>query len=310
MFSNIINILIFFKWKNKEPHHLLYFSISITDFLLGCVTITGPLSRIITFPVVFKNAVKFTMASTSVFLYLSATNIVLISVDRWLSVEFPVYYNNGNITHRKIIQVLVAMWTYYMFDSVLVFSFLNEYIIVTCYSPGVFTYKGTWWIYFNGLQSGLLVSIVVLCQCRILAISLRMYFYARRRRKVLPTLMLKRLSNVVPSTVRPSRRHLYIPEGVTATVSSSRRCRRRPMLTMAVVKKVVAGSIVVIMVMVCQFPMGLIGFSSTPPGFVAYVTIVDINFMQYILKTVVYFACFPQYRMVVLDFFRTCIRQQ
>ncbi|OQV16572.1 hypothetical protein BV898_09245 [Hypsibius exemplaris] len=87
----IFNLTVFHLWRNREPFMLFHISLSYSSLLLGLAALISPISRLSPWTEVTQ-----TFAASGVLLYglinrIAVVNTFLISLDRWLSVEFLVW---------------------------------------------------------------------------------------------------------------------------------------------------------------------------------------------------------------------------
>ncbi|OQV13628.1 hypothetical protein BV898_12170 [Hypsibius exemplaris] len=98
--TQLFNLLIFAFWRNKEPYITLHVALAVTSLFAG-------LSVLCTVPLRYQPLdVSIPLErffGVALVLYMNCAGLLanlLISVDRWLSVEFPIKYR-ALVTHRK-----------------------------------------------------------------------------------------------------------------------------------------------------------------------------------------------------------------
>ena len=104
--TQVFNLVVFHYWRNKEPFLLLHIWLAVPSLLYGLITTITPITRILpwheTYSVIAVKLVTFS------FYFVQATStlmLLVISVDRWLSVEFAVRYRNG--VSKKILRWVI-----------------------------------------------------------------------------------------------------------------------------------------------------------------------------------------------------------
>ncbi|XP_055336586.1 uncharacterized protein LOC129587035 [Paramacrobiotus metropolitanus] len=101
-----LNLIVFFKWKHKHPFLFHHISLSLAELIWGLLAVIGPIFRFSE-----KSYVNWTL-QISVFVHmvpLVNSLIMVISLDRWLFVDYPAFYRKY-CTKRIIIIMNAVTW--------------------------------------------------------------------------------------------------------------------------------------------------------------------------------------------------------
>ncbi|OQV11494.1 hypothetical protein BV898_14224 [Hypsibius exemplaris] len=171
--TQAFNLCVFHYWRGKEPFVLLHIALAVMSGLVGIITAVTPLVRIL--PWDHTGSVMTINLAFRAFQYIETlyTLILLsISVDRWLSVEFPVKYR-AKISKTKIRQAIAA--------TVVLAVVLNlpdmivhwEVIAAFCHKPveqSVLTLARRIW---KILAGPFILGVVAVLQARLIAIAVQ-----------------------------------------------------------------------------------------------------------------------------------------
>ena len=165
----------FYLWRNKQPFMRFHVALAITSLLGGLLGVLAPLLRASPWTAATVLIAKLDVAAFGLVNCAAIVNTLFISIDRWLSVEFPHYYRN-NISNRKVIIALLASWLI----SILIFLpgiiVFRNFIDVSCDGPFTLKINGTFGdpaqSVFAGLTRGFfLLPILFIFQVWILVIA-------------------------------------------------------------------------------------------------------------------------------------------
>ena len=108
--EQIFNLAIFYKWHNKQPFMLLHVSLAVASltvcldvFAIEFLRFGSPWNRT---KVVFGKLVD---AVFNIGNRLTFVNLLFISLDRWLSVEFAIQYRI-KVSRTKILVAVAMVW--------------------------------------------------------------------------------------------------------------------------------------------------------------------------------------------------------
>ncbi|OQV11490.1 hypothetical protein BV898_14220 [Hypsibius exemplaris] len=106
--AQTFNLLVFHFWRGKEPFILLHIALAVVSGIQALSGSITPLTRILPWHPAVSVVVINLMSQTFEYLETLYSLILLsISVDRWLSVEFPVRYR-AEVSKTKIRQAIAA----------------------------------------------------------------------------------------------------------------------------------------------------------------------------------------------------------
>ena len=165
--TQLFNLIIFHQWRNKEPYVLLHVSLAVTSLLLGVCSYFAILALF--FPYWNDHIAQTTRLAVFLFRFfqiLSLVNLLFISVDRWLSVEFPVPYRN-RVTRRTMCLSMPVMLAVAVVMIVLDGVEYWQGLVVYCTRPAIQVMQLNGLFYFWRFLTGpLLLILLILCQTR------------------------------------------------------------------------------------------------------------------------------------------------
>ncbi|OQV23348.1 hypothetical protein BV898_02795 [Hypsibius exemplaris] len=108
--SHSFTLFIFNLWRQKEPLVLLHVALAYAFLFLTFSTVMTPIARLLPWNLPINGFfINLSNRCYEFFQTLSFVTLWLISVDRWLSVEFAVKYR-AQISRLKIKKAIVASW--------------------------------------------------------------------------------------------------------------------------------------------------------------------------------------------------------
>ncbi|OQV16350.1 hypothetical protein BV898_09495 [Hypsibius exemplaris] len=171
--GQIFNLVVFHLWRNKEPFLTLHVALAYGNIFTGAVGSISAFARWSKWTITAETIVKVQVALFAFSNRSTVVNTVLISLDRWLSVEFPIAYRN-RISKRKLSIAVLVGWIYSMAVTAPPFVAFRDRILVGCSRPGTFDYTpSTLWEYFLTAftKAPIYVALLFLFQLRILVIA-------------------------------------------------------------------------------------------------------------------------------------------
>ncbi|OQV19970.1 hypothetical protein BV898_05975 [Hypsibius exemplaris] len=191
--TQLFNLLIFTLWRNKEPYILLHIALAVASLLGGVSMIMSlPLRYVTHTPVhVFLNLLLVIVLVNYAKCAAILANVA-ISVDRWLSVEFPVRYRT-DITRRKALWagIVTAFGGALLLDVPGLILFWQNMNFGRCTGLRTFYGQGVLFTVWEAVKGPIFFPLLFLSQLRILMIAMRLKLqrHLQRRRvakEVLP----------------------------------------------------------------------------------------------------------------------------
>ncbi|OWA50459.1 hypothetical protein BV898_14973 [Hypsibius exemplaris] len=271
----LFNILVFHRWPDKQPFLRYHVSLAawslvyaVTGSAVQIVRLIHPWTEI---SVIIARAASICATFCS---RIVQVNILLISLDRWLSVELAIWYRN-TMTQRKawMIVVLSVVIGVLLFFPVLTGSGAMR---VTCNEP--LTGTAALWL----PQTLAVIGLVAIAQTRILTLAVELKLRQLLYQSVRPAAINNRPAQSIP------QRHSKLILGLTW-------------------HSLAAASVVVVMALACQFLpiLVLLRVIDRPSLMVIQVTNYT-SAMQHIYTLFVYFAFYPDFRTAARDLFSCC----
>ena len=266
--TQTFNLFMFNLWRNKEPFVLLHVFLAANSLLRGFVGLFLVITRILpwndTVSVLF---VKLTTVFTAVFNAQSSVILLFISIDRWLSVEFPIQYRD-KISKKPIFQslpIIVAVTLLLEVPGWLVFW---KFLRASCVRPPWVEADTHVW---NLTVASLLILLLLLFQLRILVIA--------------ATIRIKILRSRRQVRGQPRSRHAV---GVVRIVWST----LRPSMIVVLVSAVSSiGS------------SGWVNFEPLIKDPVVLIAVYRLVTVQHMFSPLVYVLFFPQYQAILVRLF-------
>ncbi|OQV13960.1 hypothetical protein BV898_11842 [Hypsibius exemplaris] len=222
-----------------------------------------------------------------------------MSVDRWLSTEFPVVYKN-HISRGKVLTLIGAVWTYYLCQYIVMYATFPGSFVITCQKVMFFGYRERWWSVFSSMQYPIYVSIMTLTQARIAMLAIQAKLKVLRNR-----IMVNFASESMGITDKASASAVTKnPSPTTVGRQAARKnVRSAGLLLRSMWKTVLAGSVVVIVAIVCNVPVVIVteysrGIKLTTTG---RTTAYLVSNFQYISPTVTYFLFYANFRRCAVE---------
>ncbi|OQV23332.1 hypothetical protein BV898_02780 [Hypsibius exemplaris] len=106
----LFNLIVFHFWRDKQPFVLFHVALAWPSLLASFITPGTPLVRMFPWREP-ASVVLISLCGGSYELWTTLSQIVLvaISVDRWLSVEYPITYRH-RITRRTVRWIILLTW--------------------------------------------------------------------------------------------------------------------------------------------------------------------------------------------------------
>ncbi|OWA52421.1 hypothetical protein BV898_16878 [Hypsibius exemplaris] len=194
--AQVFNLIIFALWRNKEPYIFLHICLAVASLLAGLsVASSIPLRFVARTPVnIFVNQ----LLGIALLLYAHSASILAnfaISLDRWLSVEFAIWYRT-TISQRKAL--LVGIISTFVLPLVLAVPkfvvYWEDMTWTPCTGLKHFSPKGIGAEISEAMIGPIYLPLLFLSQMRILVIAtrhqLRRYQHAQRPAGVGPVAVL------------------------------------------------------------------------------------------------------------------------
>ena len=211
----------------------------------------------------------------------SLLNLLVISIDRWLSVEFPVPYRN-RITRKKVLRTMLATLAVAMILMMLEGVELWRKKMVSCVTPGhVTSHLSKFFYVWKFLTEPLPLILLLLWQTRIFFIALSVKLRS----------MLSRERAGPPGSVLPDGPQLR---------GGDTRTRRRVAVQLA--WSSLRASMVVLLNSALFSLHNLLGSDVIARSPVLQQIVRICTALQYTYQPIVYLCFFPEYRAVVLRF--------
>lgn len=137
---HFLDLAVFHLWRHKEPFVLFHVSLAGTSALLAMLQIVFPLSHLaaaIHWTSHTRALMALIMALFTFVRRTSMVNTLFISMDRWLSVEFPLRYRMF-VTRRGVIVAIPFIWLISAVITVPGIVILRNGIDVSCSRPHTF----------------------------------------------------------------------------------------------------------------------------------------------------------------------------
>ena len=307
---NLFNLAVFLRWRQKSPFMHLHVSLTVSSLLVGLSGLSSPISR----SIAWTPTVEL-MATVGVLLFLlshriSVTNTLCISVERWVSVEFPIWYRN-HVTKRGIIVLAVIAWLTALVITLPGYAIFRRGIDVACNRPFTmyFLVNGTrgddTQAFFGGLaRSPFLIPILAAFQIRILVIAVETKLRLigiRRRPQLFPQPLANNLSH--------STGQIVVASPVTARP-------QKPTSAVRIVWGTLLGSMTVVVgSALANIPSAILESWGTFSSNGALVHLIEwqnyLHVLQYIYTPVIYVLFFPDFRAIVVAALvdcRDCLR--
>ncbi|GAU92018.1 hypothetical protein RvY_04168-2 [Ramazzottius varieornatus] len=181
IFSNGLNIIVFHNWKQKEPFLTYHISLSIGELLLGVFGLFVPVQYL---TVTTINMQAFETANGAIMILSAITNFhfCLVSIDRWLSVEYPIWYRN-RVTPPVVVAACLVVWLNFVVPFSVVFAVYRHSFYFLCNFGTLFTLQETWWVVYLGMWNPTAILLLAAAQLRLcyIAIKARLRISLRRQ---------------------------------------------------------------------------------------------------------------------------------
>ncbi|OQV15342.1 hypothetical protein BV898_10448 [Hypsibius exemplaris] len=158
---NTINLLVFYAWHRKEPYVLFHILLAVSSLMYGAMTAFVPLGRL---------ALGVQGATVLHFGGLFATTV--ISVDRWLSVEFPHVYR-VHATTPKVLAAIAAVCGITLLCTLPGAIIWRDCLTFHCFRAPTFESCTDSPALFVVLKDPIFLGVLFVCQCRIVWTAVR-----------------------------------------------------------------------------------------------------------------------------------------
>ena len=182
--SQLFNLLIFRRWRNKDPYLLLHVFLAIVSLLIGVCGIFGVFARF--FPYLNSTTAVVNKVGISAYQFLNVTfllTLLSISIDRWLSVEFAVAYRNV-VSVKKMYLTLPAIVAVSLILDMPGLSIFARNIHVFCDRSPEWNHSSSGGYAWQFVGGPFLLLLIFICQFRIFTIVLLMKLKIRHSRQV------------------------------------------------------------------------------------------------------------------------------
>ncbi|OQV16569.1 hypothetical protein BV898_09242 [Hypsibius exemplaris] len=290
MLCQVFNVSVFHVWRNREPFVLFHISLCYSSLILGINSFINPICRMVPWNWTTQMVAKAAVVSYGIINRVCVINTLLISVDRWVSVEFAVFYRNF-MTHRRSRIIAAVTWTVALAITVPGIAVYHSGVIVSCNRPSNMNFRinGTagepWQVFLAFVAKGpYFIPLLFLFQARILMVAVMTRLRMNRMRQVM---------RVGPNVV------------------NSRRLTRARMAVNLVWNNLAGSMVVVLGTVLANIPYNVLEFTGLNRGDAAVALLKLQNYLfivQYLYTPAAYMIFFPLYRAVVYRPFRAVAR--
>ncbi|OWA52601.1 hypothetical protein BV898_17050 [Hypsibius exemplaris] len=273
----LFNLLVFHFWHDKEPFLLFHTSLAVFSLLSGMTTFLTPMIRIIPWnPAVSVPLTNLNVRCIEYVGTLALLNLLCISVDRWLSVDFAIQYRQ-QISKKRIRIILFSMPLLALLLDVP--GFIVYWLPFEAYCDRPLMHSGsltTARLSWKILTGPVILALAAMFQARIIVVAVKT--------------RLKRL-------MRKRRPHAH--------AAGNRVARRSHRRTVRIVWSSLRPSMLVLLVSLISgspFFFDLSRYTSYPGLLRAFSMLPAV---QHMYSPVVYLLFFPQFRKVIV---RCCLR--
>jgi hypothetical protein len=181
VFANLLNLLVFYHWRIKEPHVFFHVSLAVNSILTGILGSLAPISRCIDWTRPTRWLFKVSVGGVLLFQFTTFVNVAVISIDRWLSVEFVAHYH---LSRKKILLAIGLIYCLAVLHSVPPLVVYQDCILLFCSRQPAFRWKGQSYVLWSLSRGPLLLMMIMLTQARICIIVIKAKFRLLRNRRV------------------------------------------------------------------------------------------------------------------------------
>ncbi|OWA52983.1 hypothetical protein BV898_17421 [Hypsibius exemplaris] len=166
--AQLLNLLFFAQWSNKEPYVLYHISLAASSLLAGATIAASVVLRYQPLTTLTLYLVRLLVMGLYFYANCSALiGTLFISVDRWISVEFPVRYRSA-ISRRKVLWVICGpIW---LSSLVIVASGVARYwtnmVVLPCSGQKIFTVSGPAFAVWEYAKGPFVLPLLFLTQLR------------------------------------------------------------------------------------------------------------------------------------------------
>ncbi|OQV20009.1 hypothetical protein BV898_06013 [Hypsibius exemplaris] len=166
----IFTLITFHRWHSRDPYLSLHVSLACSSLAYGIIGLSFGITTLNPWSDLVATASR-ALNYLSVFAHNSSTTTLLfISLDRWLSVEFPIQYR-ARISQKKVLFAIAGLWFVSFLQSVpgmiVYWSAMQAY----CNRLTTFFYPSLGFYLWSVLTGPVLLSLTALAQLRIITIA-------------------------------------------------------------------------------------------------------------------------------------------
>ena len=289
----LFNLIGFHLWRDRTKQPFVQFHVNLAVALM----ITGLIGTIPLFtrlspwtPVTVFIAKVFAVAGFSLFSRMAIICVLFISVDRWLSVEFPHWYRQ-NVTRRAIKFAIVGSWVLGVVMTTPGLVIYRDRINVSCNRPYGMSFQfnktngdSPVQAFFATLSRGIfLIPVLFIFQLRILMIVVETKLRMARMRQ---------------QTIQP------IPGTSFMVVAGRRRLRMAHLALLIVWEHLLASMIVVLGTLLANLPFAFFEYSDVSQSSdAARIVLFKLQNYLFVVQSLytpfVYLIFFPNFRAAV-----------
>ncbi|OWA55480.1 hypothetical protein BV898_19867, partial [Hypsibius exemplaris] len=184
---NACNLVVFRAWHKKEPYVLFHVHLAFSSLMYGGVTVLAPLGRLIRprLPIQWMQGVA--MQAGMVAHFLCFFSAAVISTDRWLSVEFPRFYQ-VHATKPKILRVIAGICGITLVCTIPGVIVWNKCLVFFCFRAPAFLCEDRAIDLHVVIKGPFFIGALFLGQARIVMIAAQIAIRVVRQRRTIVSL--------------------------------------------------------------------------------------------------------------------------
>lgn len=259
IFFCLINLIIFLTWKPKQPLILFQISLTCCELCLCSGPVTSEVARIVDIQHISLLAFQISAANNYLFVGLYNMLLIYISLDRWVAIYFRPFYRNHVTSENASILTAITWFSFFAFYTP-IFVIAKDYFNVSCNKSIVFAYTTPWFKIIQGISFPFTIGVIALSQTRLMFLAIRPKLRLHRNRKLLRPSVAVTTDGLEMLESRSTAEEKRIAELLEAKK-----------LLRAMAKTVLAGSVVVIVAMLCQLPANILRYMGNQTSQFLYV---------------------------------------